>query len=139
MADNTRPKLTSFRVTHFQGQNPPEHSQSQRLSLELVQTIEVGVAVDTKTAKDFQAIVKIDLRARAKHEETQHYVAEFSAGYEGKYLYASGVTEEQISAVIEQEPYQYGLVSQSFPLAMTHFRRELQSFGIDARELPLGL
>ncbi|MCB8746290.1 hypothetical protein LHU53_05160 [Rhodoferax sp. U2-2l] len=26
-----------------------------------------------------------------------------------------------------------------YPLAMTHFRRELQSMGMDARHLPLGL
>jgi hypothetical protein len=27
---------------------------------------------------------------------------------------------------------------QAVPLAMTHFRRELQAMGMDARDLPLG-
>ena len=51
----------------------------------------------------------------------------------------SKLTEEALSFWFEQEPYQYMLVSQAFPLAMTHFRRELQSMGFDARSLPLGL
>ena len=39
----------------------------------------------------------------------------------------------------DTEPYQYVLVAQVVPLAMTHFRRELQAMGVDARELPLGI
>jgi hypothetical protein len=41
--------------------------------------------------------------------------------------------------LIKQELFQYVLVAQAFPLAMTHFRREMQSMGFDARNLPLGL
>jgi hypothetical protein len=48
------------------------------------------------------------------------------------------VREEQVAARFATEPYQYVLVVQAVPLAMTHFRRELQAMGMDARELPLG-
>ena len=41
--------------------------------------------------------------------------------------------------MFNHEEYQYVLVAQAFPLAMTHFRREMQSMGFDARELPLGI
>jgi hypothetical protein len=40
---------------------------------------------------------------------------------------------------MDDSEYQYVLVAQAFPLAMTHFRRELQALGLDARQLPLGL
>lgn len=134
-----RPKLVSFRATRFHGDNPVSNNKAQPLTLELTQTIEVGLAVATGQESRFQAIVKIDLVAIAKQSDTGEKAAEFTAGYEGKYDYAPGVVEEQLTPFLDQEVYQYMLVAQSFPLAMTHFRRELQSFGVDARELPLGI
>ena len=83
--------------------------------------------------------MKIDLVAVAKQSDTCEKAAEFTASYERKYGYAFGVVEEQLTVLLDQEAYQYMLVAQSFPLAMTHFRREPQSFGVDARELRLGL
>jgi len=136
---NLRPKLVSFRATRFHGENPASSNKAQPLTLELTQTIEVGLAVSTSQENQFQAIVKIDLVAIAKQSDTGEKAAEFTAGYESKYEYASGVVEEQLTHLLDQETYQFMLVAQSFPLAMTHFRRELQSFGVDARELPLGL
>lgn len=136
---NVRPKLVSFRATRFHGENPVSSSTSQPLNLELTQTIEVGLAVSTGQENKFQAMVKIDLVAVAKQSDTGAQAAEFTAGYESKYDYAPGVLEEQLTVLLDQEAYQYMLVAQSFPLAMTHFRRELQSFGVDARELPLAL
>jgi hypothetical protein len=136
---NLRPKLSSFRATRFHGENPASNRSVQPLTLELTQTIEVGLAVSSSQETQFQAIVKIDLVAIAKQSDTGESAAEFTAGYEGKYDYAPGVVEEQVGALLNQETYQYMLVAQSFPLAMTHFRRELQAFGVDARELPLGI
>lgn len=138
-AVNVRPKLVSFRATRFHGENPDSSNKSQPLTLELTQTIEVGLAVSTGQTNQFQAMVKIDLVAVAKQSDTGDKAAEFTAGYESKYEYGPGVLEEQLTALLDQETYQYMLVAQSFPLAMTHFRRELQSFGVDARDLPLGL
>lgn len=138
-AVNLRPKLVSFRATRFHGENPASSNKSQPLTLELTQTIEVGLAVSTDQEGKFQAIVKIDFLALAKQVDTAEKAAEFTAGYEGQYDYALGVVEEQLTPLLDQEAYQYMLVAQSFPLAMTHFRRELQSFGVDARDLPLGL
>jgi len=136
---NFRPRLASFRATRFHGENPVSTGRAQPLTLELTPTIEVGLAAALGHANQLQAIVKIDLLATAKQSETGEKAAEFSAAYEGKYDYAADVTENQLVSLIDQEPYQYMLVAQSFPLAMTHFRRELQSFGVDARDLPLGI
>lgn len=134
-----RPKLVSFRATRFHGDNPVSGSGSPPLVLELTQTIEVGLAVSNGQKSQFQAMVKIDLVVVAKQSETGEKAAEFNAAYESKYDYAPGVSEEQLTVLLDQEAYQYMLIAQSFPLAMTHFCRELQSFGIDAREMPLGL
>lgn len=136
---NARPKLVSFRATNFRGENPVSTKNPQSLTLELTQTIEVGLAIETEKENQFQAIVKIDFIATAKQSDSGEKAAEFTAGYEAKYEYPTGVVEEQLAPLLEQESYQYMLVAQSFPLAMTHFRRELQSFGVDARELPLGI
>lgn len=136
---NLRPRLVSFRATRFHGENPASSSKAHALTLELTQTIEVGLAVATGHKNQLQAMVKIDLVATAQQSDTGEKAAEFTAGYESKYDYAIGVVEDQLIPLLDQESYQYMLVAQSFPLAMTHFRRELQSFGVDARDLPLGI
>ena len=85
------------------------------------------------------AVVKIDLLAKATKTSASDQKAEFNAGYEAKFEYPAGVTEAEVLPQLDKEFYQYMLVAQAFPLAMTHFRREMQSMGFDARDLPLGI
>jgi hypothetical protein len=134
-----RPKLMSFRATRFHGENTGPANGQHKWSLQLTQTIEVGFGLATVPSERVQALIKIDFDAQAARQGTSEGGAEFKAAYEAKFDYAPEVTEEQIEPLMAQENYQYGLVAQAFPLAMTHFRRELQSLGFDARELPLGL
>lgn len=134
-----RPKLVSFRATKFHGENPGPANKNDKWSLQLTQTIEVGFGVTAGPNERIQARIKIDFEARAVLESGAERAAEFQAAYEAKFDYAPEVKEEQIAPLMDQDNYQYGLVAQAFPLAMTHFRRELQSLGFDARELPLGL
>ena len=136
-----RPKLVSFRALAFHGENKGQANGAEDWTLALTQEINLGLAVPMVPGALLQAVVKIDLRAKSinPHTSALSNSAEFSATYEAKFDCPSDVTEEELSFRIEQEPYQYMLVSQTFPLAMTHFRRELQSMGLDARSLPLGL
>ena len=134
-----RPKLVSFRALAFHGENKGQANGTDEWTLELTQEIDLGLAVPMVPGAPLQAVVKIDLRATSKNTSSLTDSAEFSAVYEAKFNYPSDATEDAISPLFEQEPYQYTLVAQAFPLAMTHFRRELQSMGFDARSLPLGL
>jgi hypothetical protein len=136
-----RPKLKSFRALRFHGENPGPADGPQRWSLSLTQTIEVGLGVSNTPSNGLRLIahVKIDLDAKAKSETDPNATADFAAAYEAKFFYESAITEEMVAPRLAEEPYQFLLVGQVFPLAMTHFRRELQSLGMDARELPLGL
>ena len=134
-----RPKLVSFRALAFHGENKGQVNGADEWTLDLTQEINLGFAVPMIPGAPLQAVVKIDLRAKSKNTSPSTDSAEFSGLYEAKFDCPSEVTEEEISFWFEQEPYQYMLVSQAFPLAMTHFRRELQSMGFDARSLPLGL
>ena len=134
-----RPKLVSFRALAFHGENKGQANGTDEWTLELTQEINLGLAVPMVSGAPVQAVVKIDLRAKSANTGALSDSAEFSATYEAKFDCPSDVTEEALSSWFEAEPYQYMLVSQAFPLAMTHFRRELQSMGFDARSLPLGL
>lgn len=134
-----RPKLVSFRALAFHGENKGQANGTDEWTLELAQEINLGLAVPMVPGAPLQAVVKIDLRAKSTNTSALSDSSEFSATYEAKFDCPSDVTEEALSFWFEQEPYQYMLVSQAFPLAMTHFRRELQSMGFDARSLPLGL
>jgi hypothetical protein len=44
-----------------------------------------------------------------------------------------------VLAWIASDDHQYLLSAQTFPLAMSHFRRELLATGFDGSNLPLGL
>ena len=134
-----RPKLVSFRATGFHGENKAASSGREPWNVQLTQTIELGLGTVPNVPGPVQAVVKIDLLAKASKADAADQVAEFSASYEAKFDYAGTAKEAEILPLFEQEPYQYLLVAQAFPLAMTHFRREMQSMGFDARELPLGL
>ena len=134
-----RPKLVSFRATSFHGENKAASSGREPWNIQLTQTIELGLGTVPNVPSPVQAIVKIELLAKASKADAADQVAEFSASYEAKFDYPGAPIEAEILPLFEQEPYQYLLVAQAFPLAMTHFRREMQSLGFDAREMPLGL
>jgi len=85
------------------------------------------------------AIVKIELAAKAFQVDAPEQTADFSGKYEAKFVYPVEAKADEVAARFGDEPYQYVLAAQAFPLAMTHFRRELQAMGFDARDLPLGI
>ena len=86
-----------------------------------------------------QVAVLIHLKATATNEKDAKDQAVFAGDYEAKFYYPPEVSEEAVTPLMEASDYQYVLVAQAYPLAMTHFRRELQVLGMDARQLPLGL
>lgn len=134
-----RPKLVSFRATSFHGENNAVSTGQEPWNIELAQTMEVGTGTPQNTTLPLQAFVKIGLIAKASKTDDTTQVAEFKANYEAKFEFPLNVTEEVVLPLIKHELFQYILVAQAFPLAMTYFRREMQSMGFDARNLPLGL
>lgn len=133
-----RATLRSFRALAFHGENRGEATGTE-MRLELQQDIELGVAVSTVVGAPIQVSVLIKLKATATNEKDAKDQASFSGDYEAKFYYLSEVTEDAVAPLMEDTDYQYVLVAQAYPLAMTHFRRELQALGMDARQLPLGL
>jgi hypothetical protein len=137
-AMSPRPKLDSFRVLTFQGNNPGEACESPQM-LEMQQDIQLGLAVPNVAEAGLQVTVRIRLDARSGMEPGSRPAASLWGEYEAKFHYAPEVQEATVTVLLEQDDYQYLLVAQAYPLAMTHFRRELQAMGLDARNLPLGL
>ncbi len=135
---NLRPKLTSFRAVFFHAENRHE-APGTRWEVKLDQASEIGISVPTVDGGVIQAVVRIELHALAHCEKSPEQTAEFKAEYLGKFDCPLETAEEAVLSWLESEPNQYGLVSQAFPLAMSHFRRELQATGFDGRSLPLGL
>lgn len=134
-----RPQLVSLRVTNFHGDNTALASPPQSLQLELSQEIQLGLGVSPEPDKRLLAMVNVQLHAKAVTDSGESAGPQFSGAYEGKFEYPEGVQESDVAARFETELYQYVLVAQVVPLALTHFRRELQSMGVDARKLPLGI
>ena len=134
-----RPRLVSLRVTVFHGDNTALASSPQSLQLELTQDIQLGLAVSPDPDKRLLAMVNVELHAKAVTDSGELAGPRFAGAYEGKFEYPVGVQESDIAARFETDLYQYVLVAQVVPLAMTHFRRELQAMGVDAGKLPLGI
>ena len=109
------------------------------MRLDLQQDIEIGLAVPSVSGGPMQVAVLIKLKATATNDKDAKDQATFAGDYEAKFYFASELTEEAVTPLMDDSDYQYLLVAQAYPLAMTHFRRELQALGLDARQLPLGL
>jgi hypothetical protein len=107
--------------------------------IKLENKIEIGVAVPTVTGNPIQAWVKLELTAAANNGKDAHAKASFKGEYQATFDYPDDAAETDVTALIANEEHQYLLAAQAFPLAMSHFRRELQSTGFDARGLPLGM
>jgi len=135
---NPRPTLRSFRALAFHGENRGEATGTE-MRLDLQQNIELGLAVPSIPGGPLQVAVLIHLKATATNEKDAKDQAVFAGDYEAKFYYPPEVSEEAVTPLMEASDYQYVLVAQAYPLAMTHFRRELQVLGMDARQLPLGL
>jgi len=134
-----RPRLMSMRVVQFHGENQVPASPPQAMQLSLGQDIQVGVGMSNGEQQRLLALVNIRLTAKAVPQVQGATNPEFFGTFEGKFEYPEGIQEADIATRFETEPYQYVLVAQVVPLAMSHFRRELQAMGVDARELPLGI
>lgn len=133
-----RPTLRSFRVLAMSGKNRGD-AAGAKMRLTVQQEIAVGLAVPNQPEAPLMVGVVIKLDATATNEVDAGDVATCVAEYEARFIYAPGLEEAAANALLDDHDYQYVLVAQAFPLAMTHFRRELQAMGLDARELPLGL
>lgn len=130
-----RPVLHSFRVLASKGENRGEAAGTQ-MQLQLQQEMEFALAIPDVAGAPLMVSVRVKLETKATYAND---VTTYAADYEAKFYYPAGVTEDAVTPLLDDQEYQYVLVAQVFPLAMTHFRRELQAMGLDARELPLGL
>lgn len=133
-----RATLRSFRALAFHGENRGEATGTE-MRLDLQQDIELGLAVPTVVGAPLQVSVLIKLKATATNEKDMKDQATFAGDYEAKFLFQADLVEETVTPLMDSNDFQYLLVAQAYPLAMTHFRRELQAMGMDARHLPLGL
>jgi hypothetical protein len=133
-----RAVLRSFRALAFHGENRGEATGTE-MRMDMQQDIELGLAVPSIPGGPLQVSVLIKLKATATSEKDAKDQATFAGDYEAKFYYPTEVVEDQVTSLMDDSEYQYVLVAQAFPLAMTHFRRELQALGLDARQLPLGL
>ncbi|HEX5357628.1 MAG TPA: hypothetical protein VFW93_15555, partial [Aquabacterium sp.] len=86
-----------------------------------------------------QVSVKVNLKALGECIDDKQLQATFAGEYFGRFVCPPEMTEDMLNQWIQEEPNQYSMFSQVFPLAMMHFRRELMFTGFDSKALPLGL
>lgn len=134
-----RPTLRSFRVQAVNARMPGGEVSVTQVQMSVQQDIQVGLSVPSEADAPLMARVSIKLHGQASLGQDSAELAQCACEYEAQFLYPVGVSEEQANALLDERDYQYVLVAQAFPLAMTHFRRELQALGLEPRGLPLGV
>ena len=134
-----RPRLTSFRVIAFSGKcNSATASQPAEIAFEMQNRIDLELRVPTEPVNPLEAHVRIVINGNAALQKDQP-IGNFEAEYEARFVYPPDAKESDIAPRFEREPYQYMLVSQAFPLASSHFRRELMAMGFNVGNMPLGI
>lgn len=138
---NLRPRLFSFRVLAFDAQNKaPNIVANGETGFEMTPVIEVALAVPASPDGALEGLVNIRLQGRAALKaKPDESIAEFSAAYEARFLYPTDAKEADVAPRFEREAHQYMLVAQAFPLAASHFRRELMAMGFTVGNMPLGI
>lgn len=135
-----RPRLMTFRVLTFNTKNELSSTAPGEVLFEMRPEIELGLVKPSQPDGIFEAIATIRMTGRATLKETPDaLLAEFSGAYEARFMYPQGTTEAELSPRFEREPHQYMLVAQAFPLASSHFRRELMAMGFSVGNMPLGI
>lgn len=136
-----RPHLIGFRVVAFSGKcNAIAANQPSEIAFEMQHRIDLELRVPTEEINPLEALVRIQINGKAASQNEQDQpIGNFDAEYEARFIYPPEVKEPDISPRFEREPYQYMLVSQVFPLASSHFRRELMSMGFNVGHMPMGM
>ena len=135
-----RPRLVSFRVLSLSTENKLPNVTGNEIGFEMTPVIDLGLALPCAPGGQMQGMVNIRITGRAaKKDAPDESLAVFSASYEALFLYPKEADEADVSARFERETHQYMLVAQAFPLASSHFRRELMAMGFNLGNLPLGL
>lgn len=139
-APNSRPHLTSFRLLAFSGANNTPDLVGNHIGFEMTPAIQMALGVPVPPNDVLEALVRIDIKGRAALTDTpDQAIAEFSATYEARYTYPAGTSEAEVAGRFERETHQYMLAAQAFPLASSHFRRELMAMGFTVGNMALGL
>ena len=138
---SVRPRLMAFRATRYEGDIATEPAVPLGSKLQIKQKIDVALVPAEKTKTIDRAIVRIAVHADVINEDGTTVLREhaFQGEYEGKFAYPESLAAADLEALFAQEPHQYLLVAQVFPLAMTHFRQQLLGFGVRVNSLPLGI
>lgn len=139
-APNLRPRLLGFRVIAFNAQNKVPNIANGETGFEITPTIEVALAAPAAPEGVLEGLVTIHLLGRAALKvRPDDSIAEFSATYEARFIYPPEAKEPEIAPRFERETHQYMLVAQAYPLAASHFRRELMAMGFTVGDMPLGI
>ena len=137
---NLRPRLFTFRVLAFNAENKAPNVANAETGFEMTPTIEVALAVPASPDGPLEGLVNIRLQGRAALKaKPDESIAEFSAAYEARFFYPPDAKEADVTPRFERESHQYMLVAQAFPLAASHFRRELMAMGFTVGNMPLGI
>lgn len=135
-----RPRLITFRVVEFNSSNAMRSGSSVQLEFSVTPAIELSLGVPFAPDGKFDALVRIGLNGRGTLESSpDQVIATFAARYEARFIYPPGTTEALLQPQFVQEPHQYMLSCQAYPLAISHFRRELLGMGFQVSDMPLGL
>lgn len=132
-------QLSRFVLIKIVGKNDLAGTGTGRVDLTLEKDIGLEtIAPDDKTGF-CRIVVRIKLAFAGRREKDEIDSVRVEGEYEGRFKVHPDVTIDQLDQIAPNEKFQYGLVSQVYPLATTHLREQLQIMGMSPRHFPLGI
>lgn len=86
-----------------------------------------------------RVIVRLGLGFFGRREKEDQDSVSVEGVFEGRFAVHPDVDIETLDSAAADEAFQYGLISQVYPLASSHLRQQLQMMGLSPRNLPLGI
>lgn len=133
--DLIRPSFRQVRLIAVQADSSLGGARRE-VSLQLTRNVEVRLCAPLEDGL-LRAVVAVSLQARAFESDETQALASVEARYEGEFVYAEGVSADQVQEEFTRHAYQRELVYQAFPVAMAMFRDQLGAMGLLAGGLPL--
>lgn len=132
-------QLVRFALVSISGQNDLIGTGTGRVDIRREEEVELQTISPDSETEFCRAVVKIRLAFAGRRERDETDAVRVEATYEGRFAVHPSITIEELDKAAADERFQYGLVSQVYPLASTHVREQLQLMGLSPRNLPLGI
>lgn len=132
-------RLSRFVLLGISGSNDLIGSGTGRIDIKHDESIGLETIAPDDSTEYCRIVVRLRLGFSGRREKDEADVVRVEGRYEGRFMVHPGVSIAELDLSAADEHFQYGLVSQIYPLATNHLKEQLHMMGLTTRHLPVGI